>query len=66
MRFIRLSDNVCLPEEPKYPRALHRRGRVYLPKCEWKGTDGSIITSGGEYITADAPLDVMPVFERMG
>ena len=41
-----------------------RERRVYLPEGTWK-YNGGIISSKGEYITADAPLDVMPVFERI-
>ena len=42
-----------------------RTRNVYLPHGEWKSCDsGRIITSSGEYIEVDAPLDYMPVFER--
>ena len=43
-----------------------RKRRVYLPAGSWEAADsGKIITSSGEYIEADAPLDYMPVFKRV-
>ena len=41
-----------------------RQRGVYLPKGEWKDINGNVINSSGQYINADAPLDVIPVFER--
>lgn len=39
---------------------------VYLPRGKWKNIhDGSVISSGGGTFTAPAPLDIMPVFERI-
>ncbi len=41
-----------------------RERRVYLPEGKWEAQDGSgIIESVGEYVTASAPLDYMPVFK---
>ncbi|WP_022769683.1 glycoside hydrolase family 31 protein [Butyrivibrio sp. NC2007] len=43
-----------------------RKRQVYLPKgCSWKriGTDTAI--DGGQFITADAPLEDMPVYEKV-
>ena len=43
-----------------------RKRQVYLPKgCIWKriGTDTAI--DGGQFITADAPLEDMPVYEKV-
>ncbi len=43
-----------------------RKRQVYLPKgCSWKriGTDTAI--DGGQVITADAPLEDMPVYEKV-
>ena len=42
-----------------------RQRKVYLPKGIWRYTDGSITESSGGYVTAQAPLDVIPVFERI-
>ena len=42
-----------------------RQRRVYLPKGEWKDINGNVIKSSGQYITAEAPLDIIPVFERI-
>ena len=40
-----------------------RSRKVYLPAGEWKrGDTGEIISSSGEYIEADAPLDYMPIY----
>ena len=41
------------------------RRKVYLPEGNWKNiADGSIL-KGGQTITADAPLERIPVFERI-
>ncbi len=37
---------------------------VYLPKGSWKNIHSGEITEGGRTITADAPLEILPVFER--
>jgi Alpha-glucosidases, family 31 of glycosyl hydrolases len=43
-----------------------RKRSVYLPAGSWEAADsGEVITSSGEYIEADAPLDYMPVFKRV-
>ena len=43
-----------------------RQRDVYLPKGRWEAADGSgIIESEGEYITADAPIDYMPVYRKI-
>lgn len=43
-----------------------RKRSVYLPAGSWEAADsGEVITSNGEYIEADAPLDYMPVFKRV-
>jgi len=39
---------------------------VYLPKgAKWKNLDSEEIFEGGQTITCDAPLDVIPVFVKM-
>lgn len=38
---------------------------VYLPEGEWKLTSGGETFRGGQTVRADAPLDYMPVFERL-
>ena len=44
-----------------------RARKVYLPSgCDWRLSDGSQqIFSGGEWTEVRAPLDTMPVFERV-
>ena len=43
-----------------------RERQVYLPAGKWEAMDGSgIIESAGEYITAKAPIDYMPVYKRV-
>ena len=42
-----------------------RERNVYLPFGEWKNINGGDVISGGCTIKADAPLDVIPVYERM-
>lgn len=43
-----------------------RERSVYLPKGIWQPMDGSDeITSEGQYVTAKAPLEYMPVFMRV-
>lgn len=40
-----------------------REREVYLPAGRWEAMDGSgVIESGGETVTANAPLDYMPVY----
>ena len=44
---------------------MRERG-VYLPRgARWKNIDTGAIFEGGQVITAQAPLDTMPVFERV-
>jgi len=38
---------------------------VYLPEGTWKSIHDGTEYKGGTTITVDAPLDVIPVFERM-
>ena len=43
-----------------------RQRAVYLPAGRWEAMDGSgIIESTGMTVTADAPLDYMPVYKRL-
>ena len=42
-----------------------RSRQVYLPAGNWKNLHTGEMVSGGTTITADAPLDVIPVFEKM-
>ena len=43
-----------------------RERRVYLPQGQWQGMDsGEIIRSTGEFVTAKAPLDYMPVYKKI-
>ena len=41
-----------------------RSREVYLPAGDWKDVRTGEIVAGGRFITADAPLDSIPVFER--
>lgn len=43
-----------------------RERSVYLPEGSWKSTLDGTVYKGGQTITAAAPLEHMPVFERMG
>ena len=43
-----------------------RKRQVYLPKgCSWKRYGSDSAFEGGRFITADAPLDEIPVFEKV-
>ncbi len=43
-----------------------RKRQVYLPKgCSWKRYGSGLTFEGGQLITADAPLEEIPVFERI-
>lgn len=42
-----------------------RKRRVYLPKGTWKNVDTGDTLQGGTFVIADAPLDILPVFERL-
>ena len=47
-----------------YPGA--RSVRVYLPEGSWQNIDSGETLSGGRWVEASAPLDVIPVFKRVG
>lgn len=38
---------------------------LYLPSGQWKNIHTNEIIAGGKYICADAPIDIIPVFEKM-
>ena len=38
---------------------------LYLPQGEWKNIFSGETVNGGKYISVDAPIDVIPVFEKM-
>ncbi len=38
---------------------------VYLPSGQWKLTSTDRVFQGGQTVTVDAPIEYMPVFERM-
>ncbi len=38
---------------------------VFLPFGKWKLTSDGTVYDGGRYVTVDAPLDYMPVFEKV-
>ncbi|KAA3661017.1 MAG: alpha-xylosidase, partial [Chloroflexi bacterium] len=40
--------------------------RVYLPEGEWVNFWSKEILSGGKWLTADAPLDIMPLYVKAG
>ena len=42
-----------------------RERDVYLPAGKWKSIHGGDVLDGGRTITVEAPLDVIPVFERV-
>jgi len=43
-----------------------RQREVYLPEGKWDAMDGSgIIESKGEYVTANAPIDYIPVYRKV-
>ncbi len=43
-----------------------RKRQVYLPKgCSWKRIGADTAIDGGRFITADAPLEDMPVYEKV-
>lgn len=39
--------------------------KVYLPEGKWKSIHNSEIYSGSQIVTADAPLDIIPVYELL-
>ena len=42
-----------------------RSRKVYLPKGEWRDVDTGAVYEGGQNVRVDAPLERMPVFERV-
>ena len=45
---------------------LHQTERdVYLPAGRWKDMNSGKITEGGCIIRAAAPIDIIPVFEKV-
>ena len=42
-----------------------RSRKVYLPEGSWKNIWNNQLLEGGKEITAEAPLEQIPVFERM-
>ena len=42
-----------------------RQRRVYLPKGRWLSSDGTVVQSSGRNYAVPAPLDLIPVFERL-
>ena len=45
---------------------LHQRERqVYLPEGRWKDLNSGEILEGGHTVTAPAPIDVIPVYEKV-
>lgn len=47
-----------------YPDTWQRE--VYLPAGLWRNIHDGSILQGGQTITADAPIDIIPVYERIG
>ncbi len=42
-----------------------RSRSVYLPAGEWKNVESGEVISGGQRVEVDAPLEIIPVFERL-
>ncbi|MBR5545378.1 MAG: glycoside hydrolase family 31 protein [Clostridia bacterium] len=42
-----------------------RSRSVYLPEGRWQDVDTGAVYDGGQTVTVDAPIERMPVFERM-
>lgn len=42
-----------------------RRRNVYLPNGNWKNIHTGEIVTGGQTVVADAPLEIIPVFEKL-
>ena len=38
---------------------------VYLPEGKWKNVNSGEILAGGQSITVKAPIDEIPVFEKL-
>ena len=43
-----------------------RERSVYLPKGKWESLSDKKVYNGGQTVTVPAPLDIMPVFKRLG
>jgi alpha-D-xyloside xylohydrolase len=42
-----------------------RERSVYLPEGSWKNYHTGEITEGGQTVVVNAPLEIIPVFERI-
>ena len=42
-----------------------RERSVYFPAGSWKNVDTGEVVEGGQRLTVPAPLEVIPVFERV-
>ena len=42
-----------------------RERDVYLPDGKWKSIHGGDVIDGGRTVRVDAPIDVIPVFEKV-
>ena len=47
-------------------KAGAREWTVYLPAGKWEALEDKKVFEGGQFVTVPAPLDVMPVFKRLG
>ncbi|HBH95802.1 MAG TPA: alpha-glucosidase, partial [Ruminococcaceae bacterium] len=43
-----------------------REREVYLPAGRWESLEDKKVYEGGRTVAANAPLDVMPVFRKIG
>ena len=41
------------------------RRNVYLPAGRWRDLNSGEVLAGGQTVTADAPVEVIPVYERL-
>ena len=41
------------------------RREVYLPKGSWRDLNSGEVLPGGRWVTADAPVEVIPVYEKL-
>lgn len=63
---------VCPVTEPMYylpgskKMEAEKTRKVYLPKGGWYDYYTNVYYKGGKYITADAPIDKIPLFVREG
>lgn len=63
-----LSDQYMFGEKYLVAPVLHageRSRSVYLPKGTWKNVNDGQTYEGGQRISAEAPIEVIPVFERI-